>query len=83
MPLTAANIDTLVNMLTALAQRQQTLLQLASQLQAGTLWRSPDGKLAIAISDQQRAEIADFAKAYLEESEVIIATARAILAPAQ
>ena len=80
MPLTAANIDTLVNMLTALAQRQQMLLQLAGHLQSGTLWRSPDGKLAITIADQQKAEIADFAKAYLDESEILIASARAILA---
>jgi len=79
MPLTAANIDTLLNMLTALAQRQQMLLQLAGHFQSGTLWRSPDGKLAITIDERQKTEIADFAKAYLDESDVLIASARAIL----
>ena len=83
MPLTAANIDTLLNMLTALAQRQQMLLQLAGHFQSGTLWRSPDGKLAITISDDQKREIADFAKAYLDESEILIAAARTMLAKSQ
>ena len=80
MALTAANIDMLVNMLTALAQRQQTLQQLAAQLHSGVFWRSPDGKLAVAVSDQMSAELVEFAKVYLDESEIIIISARAILA---
>jgi len=80
MALTGANIDTLVNLLTALAQRQQALQQLAAQLHSGVFWRSPDGKLAVTVSDQMGAELTEFAKVYLDESEVIIISARAILA---
>ena len=75
------NVDTLVNLLTALAQRQQTVQQLATQLQASTVWRSPDGQLAVALTDAQQAELTAFIKAYLDESEVLIAAARAMLAP--
>jgi hypothetical protein len=83
MPLTAANISTLLNMLTALAQRQQMLLQLAGHFQSGSLWRSPDGELAVAITDDQRNEIVEFATAYLNESEILIAAARSMLAKSQ
>ena len=76
-----ANVDTLINLLTALAQRQQAIQQLAQQLQAGVIWRSPDGQLAVDIIDAQRVELEAFIKAYLDESDILIASARAILAP--
>lgn len=79
MPLTADNVATILNLLTALTQRQQMVQQLAGHFQAGTLWRSPDGKLAISITDQQNAEIAELVKAYLDESELVIISARAML----
>ncbi len=75
------NVDTLVNLLTALAQRQEVVRTLATQLQASTVWRSPDGQLAVALTDAQQAELTAFVRAYLDESEVLIASARAILAP--
>ena len=77
-----ANIDTLLNLLTALAQRQETVRQLATQLAAPNLWRSPDGQLAVALTDAQQAELVAFVKTYLDESDVLIATARAALAAA-
>ena len=80
MPLATNNLETLINMLSALAQRQEALRQLAGQLHAGTVWRSPDGQLALALTAAQREELAAFIKAYLDESEVLIASARAMLA---
>ncbi len=77
-----ANIDTLLNLLTALAQRQETVRQLAAQLANPSVWRSPDGQLAVALTDAQQAELTAFVKAYLDESEVLIASARAMLAVA-
>jgi len=80
MPITSSNLETLINMLSALAQRQETVHQLAGQLHAATVWRSPDGKLAVALTTGQRTELEGFVKAYLDESDVLIAAARAVLA---
>jgi hypothetical protein len=78
-PVTAANIEPLINMLNAAVQRQDTVRQLAAQLRSDAIWRSPDGSLAVDLTDDQRHQIASIAHAYLDETEVIIATARAIL----
>ena len=80
MPLTANNLETLINMLNALAQRQDTVRQLAAQIHAGAIWRSVDGQLAVALTSAQQAELAGFIKVYLDESEMLIASARAVLA---
>jgi hypothetical protein len=82
MSINANNLETLVNMLNALAQRQETVRQLASQLHTATIWRSPDGQLAVALAAGQRDELEAFVKAYLDESDILIAAARAMLAPA-
>jgi uncharacterized protein YbgA (DUF1722 family) len=79
MPLTTHNLETLINMLNALAQRQETVRQLASQLHTGTLWRSVDGQLSVALSEAQRTELEEFIDAYLSESEVLIASVRAMV----
>jgi hypothetical protein len=81
MALTANNLETLINMLTALAQRQETVRQLASQLHASVVWRSPDGHLAVALTAGQRTELEAFVKAYLDESDILAATVRAMLSP--
>jgi len=80
MPVTAANLEPLINMLNAIVQRQETIRQLAAQLHSSAVWRSPDGKLAVELSDEQRAQLAAIAHAYLDESDVLTATARAMLA---
>ena len=79
MPLTDKNLETLVTMLSGLAQRQDTIRQLANQLHAGVIWRSLDGQLAVGLSEAQRTELEDFISAYLSESEVLIASVRAML----
>ena len=79
MPLTGNNVETLINMLNALAQRQETVRHLANQLHTGVVWRSVDGQLAAALTAGQRAELEAFVKAYLDESDVLIAAARAML----
>ena len=76
-----ANIDTLVKLLTALSQRQDTVRQLATQLATGIYWRSPDGHLAAALPSAQHQELVDFAHHYLDESDAIITTARSLLPP--
>ena len=79
MGLTQNNLETMVNMLNALAQRQDTIRQLASQLHTGVVWRSIDGQLSVALSEAQRTELEGFINAYLSESEVLIASVRAML----
>jgi hypothetical protein len=80
MPLTTDNLETLINILTAIAQRQEAIRQLATQLHGGTTWRSIDGRLAITLPDSQKAELTTFIKTYLDESEILVASARAMLA---
>jgi uncharacterized protein YbgA (DUF1722 family) len=79
MSLSEKNLETLVNMLNGLAQRQDAIRQLASQLHTGVVWRSVDGQLAVALSQAQRSELEEFVDAYLSESEVLIASVRAML----
>ena len=80
MTLTVNNLETLINMLNALAQRHETVRQLAGQLHAGVVWRSMDGQLAVALTAGQRTELEAFVKGYLDESDVLIAAIRAALA---
>jgi len=79
MRVTQSNLETMINMLNGLAQRQDTLRQLASQLHTGVIWRSVDGQLSVALSEAQRIELEEFIDAYLSESEVLIASVRAML----
>lgn len=81
MPLDASKLEPLLGLLTGLSQRQEVIRQLASQIQTGTIWRSPDGTLAVKLTPQQQAEIETLIKTYLDESDTIIAMARALLAP--
>ena len=79
MGLSQDNLETMINMLNALTQRQETIRQLASQLHTGVIWRSLDGQLSVALSDGQRRELEDFVGAYLSESEILTASIRAML----
>jgi uncharacterized protein YbgA (DUF1722 family) len=79
MGLSEKNLETLVNMLNGLAQRQDTIRQLASHLRTAAVWRSVDGQLSVALSEAQRSELEEFIDAYLGESEVLIASVRAML----
>jgi uncharacterized protein YbgA (DUF1722 family) len=79
MGLSEKNLETLVNMLNGLTQRQDTIRQLASHLRTDVVWRSVDGQLSVALSEAQRSELEEFINAYLSESEVLIASVRAML----
>jgi len=79
MGLSEKNLEAIVNMLNALTQRQDTIRQLANQLHTGVIWRSLDGQLSVALSEAQRTELEEFIDAYLSESEVLIASVRAML----
>jgi hypothetical protein len=79
MSLTQNNLETMVNMLNALTQRQETIRQLANQLHTGVIWRSLDGQLSVALSKAQQTELEEFINAYLSESEVLIASIRPML----
>jgi len=79
MGLSENNLETLVNMLNGLSQRQDAIRQLASQLHTGVVWRSVDGQLSVALSQAQRSELEEFVDAYLSESEVLIASVKAML----
>jgi len=78
-PLPPANLDTLLRLLTALSQRQDTIRQLANHLHTGVVWRSVDGQLSVALSEAQRTELEQFVDAYLSESEVLVGSVRAML----
>jgi hypothetical protein len=79
MALSEKNLETLVNMLNALAQRQDTIRQLANHLHTGVVWRSLDGELSVGLSEAQRGELEEFIDAYLSESDVVTASVRAML----
>ncbi len=79
MGLTEKNLETLVNMLNGLSQRQDTIRQLATHLHTGVVWRSVDGQLSVALAEAQRTELEQFVDAYLSESEVLVASVRAML----
>jgi uncharacterized protein YbgA (DUF1722 family) len=79
MGLNEKNLETLVNMLNGLSQRQDTIRQLANHLHTGAVWRSVDGQLSVALSEAQRAELEEFIDAYIGESEVLIASVRGML----
>jgi len=82
MPLTASNLEALTALPVAVSQRQDSVRNLASQLQAGTIWRSPDGKLSVTFTAAQRSQLESIVTAYLDESETIITAARAMLSAA-
>ena len=77
----ADNPQLILNMPLGLSQRQEMIRQIVNQLQGDSVWRSPDGKLAVSMTDAQRTDIEAFITAYLDESEILIAAARAQLAP--
>ncbi len=79
MGLSEKNLDTLVNMLNGLSQRQDTIRQLTNHLHTGVVWRSVDGQLSVALSETQRTELEQFVDAYLSESEVLVASVRAMM----
>ena len=79
MGLNEGNLETLVNMLNGLSQRQDTIRQLANHLHTDVVWRSVDGQLSVALSEAQRTELEQFVDAYLSESEVLIVSVRGML----
>jgi len=79
MGLNEKNLETLVNMLNGLSQRQDTIRQLTNHLHTGVVWRSVDGQLSVALSEAQRTELEQFVDAYLSESEVLMASVRAMM----
>jgi hypothetical protein len=80
MPITHENVTTVAALLTALRQRHDTIQQLANQLAMPVIWRSVDGSLSVPIAPAEIAQLEDFVKLYLDESQVIHSTLRAILA---
>jgi hypothetical protein len=79
MPLSSHNLDALTLLLTAISQRQDTVRQLVSSLQARNIWRSPDGTISVAFTAAQIEQLEKVVNDYLNESEAIIITARAML----
>jgi hypothetical protein len=79
MPISKENITTALSLMTALAQRHDTIQQLAQQLAAPNIWRSLDGSLSVPIPDAEATRIEQFIKTYLDEAAVVHATLRAML----
>jgi hypothetical protein len=82
MPLTKENLETVSKLLIALSQRNNVIHNLAQTLTVGTVWRSPDGQLAVDLTQTEQNELEEFINAYLSESEVLIASIRAMLGQA-
>ena len=79
MPIDKTNAPTITALLQALAQRAQTIDDLASRLGTGHIWRSLDGNLAVDIPDVERQRMEAFVDQYCNEAETIITTIRAAL----
>ena len=79
MPITKDNYATAVNLLNALAQRQETVRHLTTVIGGGVIWRSVDGSLAVAIPSAELVELETFIRAYLDESDTITSALRAML----
>lgn len=74
MPLSKDNLETIVNLLKGLQQRNDAINQISSNLSSGTFWRSPDGKLAIDIDATARRQLEDIIRGYVGEARAIILT---------
>jgi len=79
MSLTKDNLDTISKLLTALSQRNNVILELARTLASDTVWRSPDGRLEVKLTEAQREETEGFVRAYAQESELVISAIKAHL----
>lgn len=82
MGITKENLETMTKLLSALAQRHVTIQDLATQLLAGTAWRSTDGSLKVELTDAQVQEIEEFIRTYVQEAETITLALKAHLGPA-
>jgi len=74
MSLSKDNLETIVNLLKGLQQRNDAINQIASNLASGTFWRSPDGKIAIDIDETARRQLEDITRGYVSEARAIIRT---------
>lgn len=81
MPIDHTNVTTAVSLLTALAQRHDTITQITQRLAMPHIWRSIDGSLSVPIPPDEIAQLEGFIRTYLDEAAVVHATLRAILPP--
>lgn len=83
MGITKENLETVVNLLTALAQRHSNILELGNRLRDGTVWRNVDGSLKVEINAAQGKDLEDFIRLYIQEAETIEIALKAHLGPAE
>jgi hypothetical protein len=83
MPITKDNLQTALALHSALSQRQDTIRQMATQIASGAIWRSLDGNLAVDFTPTQTAELQAILTDYLNESQTLITTLRAIVSDAK
>jgi hypothetical protein len=81
MALTEKNLEQLLNLYAAYIQRFQEMQQIALRLKAPHAWRTMDGELTIGILTHEEVDkLTERFKRDLDEAELIIATARGLLA---
>ena len=79
MSLTKDNLDSVSKLLTALSQRHTVIQDLAGRLSSDVAWRSPDGQLAIQLSEAERQQLEDFVRLYAQEVELVLLALKAHL----
>jgi hypothetical protein len=81
MPITKDNVDAILQLLLALDQRADAIRQLASNLSVRTVWRSPDGKLALDLTTAEQETIEGFVRQYVKECRQVLAAIDAAFGP--
>lgn len=77
MGIKGANLEGAAKLLNAMRDRQEQVRTLTNALNSGAWWRSPNGELSVEISDEERGQVEDFIRGYLDECDVIAAALRA------
>ena len=73
-------LDHVLNLIEAASQRQNALRDLTHKLRNANLWRSPDGRVVLDASPEQRQEMKAGIEAYVRDLENITEGIRAALA---
>lgn len=83
MGITKENLETVAALLSALAQRHSTILDLTNRLHDGTAWRNTDGSLKVELTAAQGQQLEEFIRTYIQEGETITLALKAHLGPAE
>jgi hypothetical protein len=82
MSLDEKNVETTINLITALQQRYTEIADIGAQLSRPFFWRSRDGSLELGqLTDDNKLQLTTRLTAFLDEAQVITSYIRQALAP--